>query len=187
MRYLFLMIIALVVIPSLCSAQNSRQPIYVVNGKVMTDDEVQAIDPEDIVDNVLLPADEESIARYGQQASNGVVVITLRYDTEAMFVVDGEEQSFSDYIASQVKWGEAEPVARVIISYTVDAEGRVCNMDTLEATDRRLERRIVKAMESAPAWQPALKDGQGVLTRKVLRVTLPRGKRVPPERVILMR
>ena len=52
-----------------------RLPIYIVNGERMTEEEVRAIDPEDIVSNELLPADEATIEKYGQDAANGVIVI----------------------------------------------------------------------------------------------------------------
>ncbi len=165
----------------------TRLPIYIVNGQRMSEEQVRKIDPSDIVDNKLLPADEESVALYGQDASNGVVVITLRYDTEAEFIVDGQKQSYSNYIAEQVKWEEPNPAARVIISFTVNPDGTVSERSVLEATDRRLLKRIRKAMAEAPRWQPALKDGKGVSTQHVLRITLPKGRTPYRERVIIIR
>lgn len=185
MKSLYLLI-ALLLLPLFALAQ-SGNPLIFVNGYPMTSEQLAAIPPEDVLDFKLLPADEQTIERYGLEASNGVILMELHYDEEARFVVDGVEQSFSGYIASQVKWGEAEPVATVVVSYTIDSEGRVSEFDVLNATDRRLQRRILKAMEEAPLWIPATKDGKPVVRRKVLRVTLPEGKQVPPERVILMR
>ena len=165
----------------------TRLPIYIVNGQRMSEEQVRKIDPSDIVDNKLLPADEESVALYGQDASNGVVVITLRYDTEAEFIEDGQKQSYSNYIAEQVKWEEPNPAARVIISFTVNPDGSISERSVLEATDRRLLKRIRKAMAEAPRWRPALKDGQGVTTQHVLRITLPKGRTPYRERVIIIR
>ena len=165
----------------------TRLPIYIVNGQRMSEEQVRKIDPSDIGDNKLLPADEESVALYGQDASNGVVVITLRYDTEAEFIVDGQKQSYSNYIAEQVKWEEPNPAARVIISFTVNPDGSISERSVLEATDRRLLKRIRKAMAEAPRWRPALKDGQGVTTQHVLRITLPKGRTPYRERAIIIR
>lgn len=181
------LLVALLLLPLFAFAQKSEGALIFVNGEPMTSEQLAAIPPEDIVDFEALPADEQTVEQYGQEASNGVILVELYYDTEARFEVEGREQSFSDYIASQVKWGEAEPVAQVVISFLVDEQGRVCDFDTLDSSDRRLERRVVKAMESAPQWIPAMKDGQGVARRKILRVTLPKGKPMPRERVILMR
>ena len=159
-------------------------PLYIVNGEKMTEEQVKDINPKDIVDNHLLPADEQTIERYGHEAANGVVVITLRYDTPARFEIEGEVTKYSAYIADRVKWDETDPVARIIISFKVKADGSVAEFDVLEATDKRLLRRIEKAMAEAPRWQPALKDGKGVETTHLLKVTLPKGRTMPRERVV---
>ena len=40
-----------------------RPPIYIVNGVRTSEEQVRLIDPDDIVGNTLLPADEESVAK----------------------------------------------------------------------------------------------------------------------------
>lgn len=170
--------------PDATAQSRKRMPLYIVNGERMTEEQVKEIDPKDIVDNHLLPADEQTIERYGHEAANGVVVITLRYDTPARFEIEGEVTKYSAYIADRVKWDETDPVARIIISFKVKADGSVGDNDVLEATDKRLLRRIEKAMAEAPRWQPALKDGKGVETTHLLKVTLPKGRTMPRERVV---
>lgn len=166
-------------------AQNTQTPLYIVNGEPMSEEQVKEIDPSDIVSNTLLPADEHTIAEYGEAANNGVVVIVLRYDTPPRFEVGGEQTSYSRYVGRMVKWdADSDPVARVIIAFRVEADGSVTVRDVLEATDKRLCRRVLKAMEEAPRWQPALKDGEGVATDHVLRITLPEGRTLPREREI---
>ena len=188
LRFIILCLLALVGIEKV-SAQifETRLPIYIVNGERMSEEEVKAIHPADIVSNELLTVDEAVIEKYGHDAANGVVVITLRYDTPARFEVDGEDEKYSTYIAERVKWSEIEDVARVVISFTVKADGTVEEKDVLEATDRRLLARIRKAMEEAPKWVPAQKDSQGVETDHILRITLPLGRKMPRERVLLIR
>ena len=166
-------------------AQNTQAPLYIVNGEPMSEEQVKDIDPSDIVSNTLLPADEHTIAEYGEAANNGVVVIVLRYDTPPRFEVGGEQPGYSRYVGRMVKWdAESDPVARVIIAFRVEADGSVTVRDVLEATDKRLCRRVLKAMEEAPRWQPALKEGDGVATDHVLRITLPEGRTLPREREI---
>ncbi len=153
----------------------AQRPLYIVNGTVR--DDIASIPPADIERVEELPADEETIARYGQQASHGVVVVTLRYDIEARFG-DGSE-SFDAYIARHVQWDADEPAARVVVRYTVTAEGSVVAGEVLQATDKRLRRRVLKALAEAPAWHPALKEGRAVASEGVLRIQLPEGKRLP--------
>lgn len=188
LRYAFSLIAGVLFLalsaPDATAQSRKRMPLYIVNGEKMTEEQVKDINPKDIVDNHLLPADEQTIERYGHEAANGVVVITLRYDTPARFEVDGQVTNYSNYIADRVKWDETDPVARIIISFKVKADGSVADNDVLEATDKRLLRRIEKAMAEAPRWQPALKNGKGVETTHLLKVTLPKGRTMPRERVV---
>ena len=162
-------------------------PLYIVNGERMSEEDVKEIDPSDIVSNELLAVDEAVIEKYGHDAANGVVVITLRYDTPARFEVDGEEAKYSSYIAERVKWNEIDGVARVVMSFTVSGDGTVTEKEVLEATDRRLLSRIRKEMKLAPKWTSAKKGGKGITTDHILRITLPIGRTMPRERAILIR
>ena len=164
-----------------------RMPLYMVNGKRVSQSEAQDISPRDIISEKMLPADEQTIAKYGAEASNGVVVITLRYDTPARFEIGGQEQRYSAYVAQQVKWGEFDPVARVIVAFKVGADGSVSLREVLESSDKRLQRRVEKVLASSPRWIPAKREGKGVDTDHVLRITLPEGRELPPEPVILIR
>ena len=188
LRYAFLLLAGVLCLslsaPDAAAQSRKRMPLYIVNGERMTEEQVKDIHPKDIEDNHLLPADEQTIERYGHEAANGVVVITLRYDTPARFEVDGQMTNYSNYIADRVRWDETDPVARIILSFKVKADGSVSDNDVLEATDKRLLRRIEKAMAEAPRWIPALKDGKGVETTHLLKVTLPKGRTMPRERVV---
>lgn len=188
LRYAFLLLAGVLFLalsaPDAAAQSRKRMPLYIVNGERMTEEQVKDIHPKDIEDNHLLPADEQTIERYGHEAANGVVVITLRYDTPARFEVDGQMTNYSNYIADRVRWDETDPVARIIISFKVKADGSVADNDVLEATDKRLLRRIEKAMAEAPRWQPALKQGKGVETTHLLKITLPKGRTMPRERVV---
>lgn len=189
-RWLRLLAVSLLALSAVVPlpAQNTQMPLYIVNGVRMSEDQVKEIDPSDIVSNTLLPADEQTIAEYGEQANNGVVVIVLRYDTPPRFEVDGEQTGYSRYVADMVKWDpESDPLARVIIAFTVEPDGSVSVRDVLEATDKRLCRRVLKAMEEAPRWIPAKKDGEGVATDHVLRVTLPERRPRPVARASVIR
>ena len=150
------------------------QPLYIVNGKETS--EIRSIPPEDIENVEMLPADEETIARYGDKAVNGVMLVTLRYDQSAVFTADS---TFSGYIARQVKWGDDEPAARIVLRYTVTPEGDTVVAQELESTDSRLKRRVLKAVAEAPRWTPARKNGTPVESEGILHIQLPEGKLMP--------
>ncbi|MDE5709505.1 MAG: TonB-dependent receptor [Alistipes sp.] len=160
----------------------AQRPLYIVNG--VPCDEVTSIAPDDIETVDELPADEETIARYGERAAGGVIRITLRYDVPATF---SDTLSFADYVTREVKWAADEPAARVSLRYRVLADGSVEIRELLESTDNRLKRRILKAMAGAPRWEPAYKNGAPVETEHVLTLRLPEGKRMPREPYLRMR
>lgn len=161
----------------------AQDPIYVVNGQVVSD--IRNIPPGDIESTEMLPADEQAIARYGTEASNGVILITLRYDTPARF--PEADSSFNDYISAQTEWDDSLPAARVVLRYKITTDGRTVPTDELEATDRRLRRRVIDAVEKAPRWQPAMRDGKPVESEGVLRIQLPEGKSIPRPLEFIMR
>lgn len=168
---------ALLIAASLCPAWARKpvpKPLYLVNGIERSN--IDSIPPEEIEHVETLPADEETIARYGEKAANGVMLITLRYDTPALF---SDTTTFDRYIARSVRWDDEEPVARVVVRYTVAPDGRAVAGETLEATDNRLKRRVLKALEEAPTWRPAQKDGKAVASQGVLRIQLPEGRPMP--------
>ena len=150
----------------------AQDPIYVVNGQVVSD--IRNIPPGDIESTEMLPADEQTIARYGTEASNGVILITLRYDTPARFPeADG---SFNDYISKQTDWDDSLPAARVVLRYKITTDGRTVPTDELEATDRRLRRRVIDAVEKAPLAARHARRKAGRKRRGSARTTARRQK-----------
>ncbi len=163
----------------------THEPLYIVNGVERPAEEVDDIPPAEIEQMDILPADEVSIAKYGDKASNGVVLVTLRYDTAACF--GNGDMIFAEWVAAHVTWSDNEPAARIVIRYRITAEGRVEVDEVLETTDKRLLRRVMKALAAAPVWTPATKNGAGIECEKVLRLQLPKGKRMPHQPELIIR
>lgn len=163
------------------AAESSREPLYIVNGKVWTT--VSDIPEKNIEKIETLPADDATIAKYGQRANNGVVIITLCYDQAAEF---SAADNFSEYIASQVDWDEDEAAARFVMRFTVLADGTLAEGGVLQSTDKRFERRVKAAFKAAPAWSPATKRGVAVESEHLLVVQLPKGKKLAREPYIIM-
>ena len=127
---LFLLVAAAVALP--LSAQE-RRPVYIVNGERYEGDAFREIPPAEIERMEQLPADEQTIERYGSDASNGVILITLKYDSKAVFTADS--LSFDRYVARRIKWDATDPVARVVYRFKVQCDGSVVLTDLLESTD----------------------------------------------------
>ena len=131
-----------------------------------------------------LPANEESVAKYGERANNGVIIVTLRYDKEAKFTGG---KSLVDYVGERVKWPENYGVARFVARYTIGADGTFRLGTILQSTDHQFRKRVLKVLQSLPKWQPATKQGKAVESEYVLAVQLPKGKAMPKEPYIIIR
>lgn len=176
-----LFFIGLAVLWLSATAQSGHEPLYIVNGVEYSN--VSDIPEKNIESVETLPADETTVAKYGSRANNGVVIITLCYDKAAEFLGG---KNFSEYIASQVKWGNNEPAARFVARYTVEADGTLTMGSQLQSTDKRFRKRILDAVSKAPKWQPATKAGKAVASEHLLTIQLPKGKRLPREPYIIM-
>ena len=179
MRHLTLIVEILLTTVSLYA----QHPIYVVNGKI-----VDGIDniPHEAIERIdVLPAGEETIAEWGTEASEGVIIVRLRYDEEAEFSYE-EYTSFTDYLASVVRWGENQNPERVSLRIVVDREGRATIAEVLESTSRNFLKRVERAIEEAPLWQPAMRDGKAMESTHLVNLLLPKGKELPEEHVVIL-
>ncbi len=163
-------------------AQKHTTSLYIVNGVEM--ESVKHIPEENIEHIDHLEANDETVAKYGERANNGVIIITLRYDKEAQFTGN---KTLADYVSERVKWDDNWGVARFVARYTIGADGSFRLGDILQSTDHQLRKRVLKVLQNLPAWQPATKQGKAVDSEYVLAVQLPRGKAMPKEPYIVIR
>ena len=164
------------------SAQVQKTPLYIVNGVRM--ESVRDIPEKNIEHIDHLPANEESVAKYGERANNGVIIITLRYDKEAEF---SGGKPLANYVGERVKWNESWGVARFVARYTILADGSFRLGEVLQSTDHQLRKRVLKVLQELPKWQPATKQGKAVESEYVLSIQLPKGKEMPKEPYIVIR
>ena len=163
-------------------AQNSTMPLYIVNGVEM--ESVKHIPEENIEHIDHLPANETTVAKYGERANNGVIIVALRYDKEAEFTGG---KSLADYVSERVKWPEEYGVARFVARYSIATDGSFHLGSILESTDHQLRKRVLKVLQGVPKWHPATKQGKAVESDYVLVIQLPKGKAMPKEPYIIIR
>ena len=160
----------------------TQNPLYIVNGVEM--ESVKHIPEKNIEHIDHLPANEESVAKYGERANNGVIIVTLCYDKEARFTGG---KSLADYVGERVKWPENYGVARFVARYTIEADGSFRLGSILQSTDHQFRKRVLKVLQSLPKWEPATKQGEAVESEYILSVQLPKGKSLPREPYIIIR
>ena len=176
---------AITILAMLCAIEAyAYKPLYVVNGVVV--DSIEHIPHENIerIDN--LPADEQSIAQWGLGASEGVILVTLRYDTEARFSHNGYN-NFTDYLASTVRWEDTMSAERVSLRIVVDTSGKAVISEVISSSSKQFLKRVMKAIDQAPLWTPAQRDGVSVESLHLVNLQLPKGKSMPREMGVIFR
>lgn len=163
---------------------SAREPLYVVNGKVV--ESIKHIPQGDIESIDILPANEESIAMWGEGAAEGVILLRLVYDTPARFVTEGYD-NYTDYLADNVKWDERMPAERVSLRLRIDPEGGASIAEVLQSTSRQFLKRVTSAIENAPRWEPAVRDDRAVASIVLVNLLLPEGKSLPTEHAVILR
>lgn len=160
------------------------KPLYVVNGAVV--DSIEHIPHENIerIDN--LPADEDTIAKWGLEASEGVILVTLRYDTEAQFNYN-DCNNFTDYLAATVRWDDTMSAERVSLRIEVDSNGKATINEVLASSSKQFLKRVTKAINDAPLWSPAQRGGIPVESLHLVNLQLPKGKSMPREMGVIIR
>ena len=157
------------------SATASAQ-LYIVNGEEYSAEQMRRIDPERVESSEQVAINDSIMARFGERAADGVIIVTLKHDTEPQFSVDS--LSFREWVEREVAWGNDEPAARVVYRYVVGTDGRTQLTELIESTDNRLRQRVVRAVKRAPLWTPAEREGRAVEVEQVLVIELPKGKRL---------
>lgn len=177
-------VVALIILSVCFNMASAQQPMYVVGGRVV--DSIEDIPHENIERIDVLPADDETIAQWGLGASEGVIIVTLRYDTPASFAAEGYN-NFTDYLAHRVKWSDNNPAERVSLRLHIEASGRATISEVLQATSRNYLKRVERAIEEAPLWSPAMRDGVAVESIQLVNLQLPEGKSIPLEPAVIIR
>ena len=162
----------------------AQQPLYVVNGEVV--ESIEEIPHDDIESIDVLPADEETIAKWGIEASEGVIVVRLKFDTPATFVAEGFN-NFTAYLAKHIKWSENMPAERASLRLNITEEGKIEVVEVLDTTSRQFLKHVTKAIASAPCWQPAMRDGKPIESLQLVNIQLPLGKELPKDPYVIIR
>ncbi len=176
---------AIIILAMLCAIEAyAYKPLYVVNGTVVNS--IEHIPHENIerIDN--LPANEETIARWGLEASEGVILVTLRYDTEARFSYN-DYNNFTDYLSATVQWDATMSAERVSLRIVVDNTGKATISEVIASSSKQFLKRVTKAIECAPLWSPAKRNGTPVESLHLVNLQLPKGKSMPREMGVIIR
>lgn len=168
--------------------------LILVDGEVC--ESMEDIAPADINSVTLLSKGlEDYVARYGEKAKNGVMVV----ETKAAAAAKGESRPASEEVKeawagrqpasfngggveSFLMWiqqniiypadaQEAQASGKVLVSFVVDADGSVVEAKVESSPHKSLSDEVMRLMEKAPKWTPATDEsGNKVRTKFMLPV-----------------
>jgi hypothetical protein len=80
--------------PGLPTSNFKSSPLYVIDGKVYTNDKIETVDPKNI-ESINVLKGKKATEKYGDKGKNGVIEIITKYNIlpNALIMIDGKESS----------------------------------------------------------------------------------------------
>ena len=172
-------------IPSHVSLSNNepQQPLYEIDNRAVTLDEVEALAPTDI-ESITIVKDEDAKG-YEQlgDISNGVMIINLITADETFVATDimpmflnGGIETFQVWVMQNIRFpaemGERGKEAKLVVQFTVNSNGYIPAESSkfLREAEEPFMEEARRVLLSSPRWVPGIENGKKVSVQFVLPV-----------------
>lgn len=190
MKRILLLLLAAVTAASVSAMAygESQQPLYVVDGKAISAEEVKAIASSEI-ESMTVIRDQKQLAQFKHlgDVSNGVIVVTLKdkeQDDISFISVDvmpsfmgGDLNTFRMWVMQNIRYPEVALEQRlqdmVVVQFVVNREGYIeqDGINVLQSNHPDIFVDEVKRVFTAsPRWTPGIQKGSAVAVSLVLPV-----------------
>lgn len=190
MKRILLLLLAAVTAASVSAMAygESQQPLYVVDGKAISAEEVKAIASSEI-ESMTVIRDQKQLAQFNHlgDTSNGVIVVTLKdkeQDDIPFIAVDvmpsfmgGDLNTFRMWVMQNIRYPEVALEQRlqdmVVVKFVVNREGYIEQegINVLQSNHPDIFVDEVKRVFTAsPRWTPGIQKGSAVAVSLVLPV-----------------
>lgn len=185
MKRLFLLTFAMFALSTAMASVDEQQPLFILDGKVISNEQVKEIPAADIESMSILKDEWAKTYAHLGDISNGVILITLKSGADNQIFVaaevmptfmGGDLQTFQNWFMQSVRY-PAEAVDRklqdnVVVSFVVNREGYidVSNVEFLEIEHDIFKGEIYRILASSPRWTPGMEGGKAVAVRFVLPI-----------------
>lgn len=175
-------------------------PIYFVDGKEISKDELKTISPNTI-ESVNILKDESAINKYGEKGKNGIVEIhtitkNSNGSTSELFIQDysdtipdkvftkveneaefpGGQDAWIKYIVSKIQDSIGsftdKDYGTCLVKFIVNTDGTVSKVEATTMKDTHLAETAMNAIRTGPKWIPATQNGRTVTAYRLQPVTL---------------
>lgn len=168
---------------------SKTNPLFMLDGKIVDKDEFNNIDPNSIKSIEVVKANK-ALESFGEEGKNGVIKVTLRSPNDKMREgvqistevqeepkFDGGKEAWLSFLNKNLK--KEVPIERggppgkytVILSFIVDAKGKVSNVDAENDPGFGTAEEAVRVMKLSPNWIPAKQNGKPVVYKHKHTIT----------------
>ena len=176
-------------------------PLFVVDGNVVSADVYKSLKPEDI-DHVDVLKSEAATSVWGTRGANGVVQVTTKkasieekikegkvteedYDqltfnvVEKMPEFEGGMDGMMSFLQKNIKYPaeakEKGDEGRVIVQFVVEKDGSIVEPKVVKSVSPELDAEALRVVQMMPKWKPGQQRGKNVR----VQFTLPVSFRLP--------
>ena len=158
-----------------------KKPIVLLEGHRITYETFTRMDPDEIASITVLK-DQPAVDQYGEEARNGVILITTKKGVEVFTPVEqnpeyfdvveqmpefpGGAQALFGFVAKNIHYPKAAEDAgiqgRVIVTFVVMKDGSIGEVKVAKGVSPELDEEAVRCVKSMPKWKPGMQKGQAV-------------------------
>lgn len=185
MKRLFL--IATFALAALTANAQQKDPMYIINERVVSASEVQELTSQGHVDVVTIVRDAEQLKFYEQfgDISNGVVLVTLNEDhiwiapEEPGEFMGGNLVTFQEWAMKNIRYPEEiknlkVDKVKVVVKFVIGKHGYILpsSIQFLESGNgnKAITDEVRRVLLSSPRWEPGKQKGEPVAVSYVLPV-----------------
>ncbi len=162
-------------------------PLFVVDGNVVSVDVYKSLKPEDI-DHVDVLKGEAATSVWGTRGANGVVQVTTKKaaapsaeDNSDVFNVvekmpefEGGMNGMMSFLQKNIKYPEEAikngTQGRVVVQFVVNKDGSITDANVVKSVSPELDAEALRVVKSMPKWTPGEQRGEKVRVQFTLPV-----------------
>ena len=163
-------------------AKEAKTPIVMLDGHRITFETLMRMEPEEIASITILK-DQHAVDQYGEEARNGVMLVTTKNGVKEISVPVEQDEKFFDvveqmpqypggpqalfeFLAKNIRYPEAAEKAghqgRVIATFVVMKDGSISNAKIVKSVSPELDEEALRVLNAMPNWTPGRQNGQAV-------------------------
>ncbi|MBR5655683.1 MAG: TonB family protein [Prevotella sp.] len=169
---------------------NGENPMIIVDGKKVTDEDLQALPPESIA-SITVMKSEAAIKSYGEDAKDGVIIVNTKKHQEeldkeskqidaldvceSMPQFPGGASNLMGYLQQNIRYPkesmEANKQGRVIVQFVIRKDGSITDAHVVKSVDSQLDAEALRVISAMPNWTPGTQNGKPVNVKYTVPIT----------------